>query len=439
MIERPNILLVHAHDMGRYNQAYGHATPTPNMRRFAGEGMVLRDAHCAAPTCSPSRAAMFTGLTAHETGMLGLVHRGFDLGNRDLHLARRLSAAGYHTAQAGLQHEYDASTGEPVYDEVLEVKEYGYARDLEAARDAAGFLARSQSEKPWFLWLGLFYPHRPFPPANPERDNPQHIQVPPPLPDTEAVRRDMAGYHAAVALADEAFGIVLDALDREGLRDNTLVILTTDHGIAFPDMKCNLTSHGTGVTWLMRFPGVIPANSASDSLASHLDLVPTVLDLAGVPVPEGLHGHSLRPLFSNPSAEIRGDLFAEINVHASMEPQRMVRTKKALYIRLFDDDPRRPMANVDGGETKEVWVEAGWERQPRDSERLYDLIFDPQERHNLAESPANRELCHAMGSRLRAWMERTNDPLLNGGLHLPKGTKLNPRDEPDPHGCLVEV
>ena len=114
-----NILFLHAHDMGRYNSAYGHAAPTPNILNMAREGMLFRQAYCAGPTCPPSRAAMLTGETAHQAGVLGLINRGFDLGDRSKPLARHLSAHGYETILTGLQHECDERHSGDIYSRIL--------------------------------------------------------------------------------------------------------------------------------------------------------------------------------------------------------------------------------------------------------------------------------------------------------------------------------
>jgi arylsulfatase A-like enzyme len=117
---RPDILYIHSHDTGRFIQPYGHAVPTPHLQRLAGEGVLFRQAFCAAPTCSPSRAALLTGRYPHEVGMLGLAHRGHRLTDNRLHLLHTLKAAGYYTALSGMQHVIDQSQVEQLgYDSVL--------------------------------------------------------------------------------------------------------------------------------------------------------------------------------------------------------------------------------------------------------------------------------------------------------------------------------
>lgn len=433
-----NLLVVHAHDMGRYNSAYGWDTPTPRMRALAEEGLTFRQAFCAAPTCSPSRAAMLTGHTAHEMGMLGLVHRGFNLNDTSRHLARRLTARGFHTIRSGVQHEYDPK-GEEMYDQVLEPLGEGH-KDIQSSVAAAEFLRNGLPRDPWFLWLGLFAPHRKF--AKVDADDPSihRVKVPDPMPDTAEVRKDMADYHASVAITDDALGRVLDALEASGQAEDTLVILTTDHGIAFPGMKCSLTQHGTGITWIMRHPGSVPAGTATDALISHLDFVPTVMDQLGQEVPEDGHGVSLQPVIRDLGTEVREDVFAEVNVHASVEPKRSVRTHRFNFIRIYESDLRPVLANIDNSPAKTCWMEQGYAERLRERVQLYDLMLDPQERHNVADDPRYAEARREMEQRLERWMRETNDPLLEGHLVVPAGAIVNDKTrETSPSGDTVTL
>lgn len=131
MASKPNILYIHSHDTGRYIEPYGYPVPTPNLQRFAEGGALFRNAHSAAPTCSPSRAAPLTGQWPHSCGQLGLVNRGFLLRDTEKQLATMLSTAGYHTALAGIHHVVrdPATVG---YDEVLTSRKW-LARDVAPA------------------------------------------------------------------------------------------------------------------------------------------------------------------------------------------------------------------------------------------------------------------------------------------------------------------
>ncbi len=429
-----NLLFIHAHDVGRAIATYGVSVSTPHLVRLASEGVLMEDVHSAAPTCSPSRAAMWIGRTAHENGMLGLVHRGFDLQDRSRHLMSWLGENGFHTVLAGLQHEYDPDSGPPIYQEVLELEPRPLeTRDFHAAERAAGFL-ESSPDGPWALSVGFFYPHRRFLPA--VQEDLEKVRVPEPLPDVPEVREDFACYAATVQEMDRCVGRVMEGLARSGQERDTLVVFTTDHGIAFPDMKCSLTAHGTGVSLILRQPGRLPSGEVRSALVSHLDLSPTLCGLLGVNAQEG-HGVSFAALLKGEDGPGREDVFAEVNFHASAEPARCVRTAEFSLIRRFTTEMRRPWANTDNGPSKNYWRTTG-EFETLEPVALFDLKTDPLERKNVADLPEYKEIREEMEARLWHWMETTDDPLLKGPLQVPQGAKINPGDcvSPNNHEFL---
>jgi arylsulfatase A-like enzyme len=231
---------------------YGHPVPTRCLKKLAMEGVTFRSAFSAAPTCSPSRASLLTGQCAHQNGMLGLAHRGFSLTDYKHHLVRTLRAGGYRSVLAGLQHV--AAKPETIgYDEIRRPKSTLAAQ---VAPQAVDFL-NSKPAEPFFLDVGFFKTHREY--TNPTaEDDPRYIQPPAPMPDRPETRHDMAGFHASARDLDKGIGAVLEALSRNGYAENTLVISTTDHGLAFPRMKCNLTDAGWGVSMILRGPGIFP-------------------------------------------------------------------------------------------------------------------------------------------------------------------------------------
>jgi arylsulfatase A-like enzyme len=422
----PNILYLHSHDTGRAIQPYGAPTATPQLQRLADQGVLFRQAFSAAPTCSPSRAALETGQAAHSSGMLGLAHRGFALHDYGQHLLHTLRPAGYYAALFGMQHiaRDPAVIG---YDHV-------WVRSSlveQVAPMAADFLA--QIPQPFFLSVGFFETHRPFPEPG---DGPHYCKPPAPLPDTPEVRLDMAGFHAAARELDRGVGIVLGALEQHGLAQNTLVIATNDHGMAFPGMKCTLTDHGIGVALIMRGPGGFGGGQICDALVSQIDLFPTVCDLVGVARPAWLQGQSLLPLLNNPSAAINDAIFAEVTYHAAYEPQRAVRSQRWKYIRRFADRRLPVLPNVDESPSKQVWLAHGWGEQELAAEQLYDLIFDPNEANNCAGDPGLRAVLDDMRGRLASWMQRTDDPLLHGPVPLPPGALANDPDDRSPDDPL---
>jgi arylsulfatase A-like enzyme len=425
--ERPNILYLHAHDTGRYVSPYGHAVPTPHIRRLAEEGVTFRQAFSAAPTCSPSRAALLTGQWAHCTGMLGLAHRGFRLRHPEHHLAATLRAAGYATALAGVQH-VAPTWAELGYERGFCQDDRSAAAVAPVAVDLVRELGAAADGRPFFLDVGFFETHRVFPRPDSE-DDPRWVRPPAPLPDTPETRADMAAFHASVRALDGAVGAILRALDEAGLAASTLVVCTTDHGLAFPAMKCNLTAHGTGVMLIVRGPAGFGGGRVVDALVSQIDLFPTLCDAAALPHPAWLQGRSLLPLLAGEQASLRDETFAEVTYHAAYEPQRGVRTPRWSYARRYDGRTRPVLPNCDDGPSRDLWLRHGWAEREPPAEALFDLVFDPNETANLAADPAHAPVLEDLRGRLDAWMRATDDPLLGGDVPLPPGAAANDPDD----------
>lgn len=424
-----NIIYMHSHDTGRYIQPFGHAVATPNLQKFAEEGVLFRQAFTVNPTCSPSRAALVTGETPHCNGMLGLAHRGFSLYDYSHHIIHQLKPLGYHTALSGVQHiagklDETAEAWQVIgYDEFL-------GHPGEAESNAVKFLNK-KPEKPFFLSIGFFETHRVFPEEHPQ-DDARYCLPPAPMPDTPENREDMARFKESARRLDKKMGSVLDALKKNGMEDNTLVIITTDHGIAFPRMKCNLEDSGTGIMLMLRGPKGICGGKVCDGMVTHMDIFPTICDLLEIDKPEWLQGKSLLPMISGDNKDIHEAIFMEINYHAAFEPMRGVRTKEWKYIRRYDKREHPVLPNCDAGFSKSTWLDHGWNNIAPVDEALYNLIFDPNETNNLANDPKYNEVLSEMKSRLQKWMEETDDPLLDGDIPLPKTAILNGRDELDP-------
>jgi len=425
-----NLLYLHCHDAGRWLQPYSSAYPTPNLDRLARRSTLFRNAHCANPTCSPSRASLLTGEWPHQQ-MFGLAHLGFSMQAPEHHLGNYLKAQGYRTALCGVQHEFGTSWEGFPYDENHQPTEsqlHDFRFDGEVADLAAQFLASKSAQTPFFLACGFFYPHREFPAQH--DINPDYITRPDILPDGPEIRNDLARYHAAVREMDRAAGQVIDALEANGLAEDTLIIFTTDHAPAFPFMKCNLHDAGTGVALILHEPGQ-PAR-VSDAMVSHVDVFPTLCELLELPSPDWLQGHSLVPVHRGRAEEVREDLFAEVNFHAAYEPKRSIRTRthKLIYNAPYDHNTF-PMSNTDPGYTKSELLKHGFSKRERPEFELYDLMLDPAERHNLADHPAQQQRREALYDRLRRWQQATNDPLLDGPIPPPKNGLITPHEQLD--------
>jgi N-sulfoglucosamine sulfohydrolase len=422
MSATPNILYLHSHDTGRYIQPYGHQVPTPNIQRLADQGMLFRDAFCAAPTCSGSRASLLTGQWTHNNGMTGLAHRGWTLNDYDHHLVHTLRKNGYWSALIGEQH---LSTDPDMlgYDHVVEIDTH----HVETVAPAAVALLQERPRQPFFMSVGFFETHREY--FNPTSIRDALYSLPPAnLPDTPETRRDMASYKASARSLDQGVGAVLNALDEHDLADDTLVILTTDHGLAFPGAKATLTDRGIGVLLIMRGPGGFHGGRVSEALVSQIDLFPTICELIGAERAEWLQGRSLLPLMRRETDEVNDAVFAELTYHAAYEPQRAIRTRRWKYIRRFGDRERPVLANVDDGPTKDLFIANGWAERPLPREALYDLLFDPAEANNLAGDPLHADVLDDLRGRLEHWMRETEDPLLDGDVEPPPGALLTSPD-----------
>jgi N-sulfoglucosamine sulfohydrolase len=426
----PNILYIHSHDTGRYVQPYGYQVPTPNIQLLADQGVLFRKAFCAAPTCSGSRASLLTGQYCHNNGMLGLAHRGWSLNDYGEHLIHPLSEVGYRSVLIGEQHisEDPEVIG---YDEVIEVDSHHAADVAPITVDAL----RTASE-PFFLSVGFFETHRQFRAPTSVRDS-LYSLPPANLPDTPETRRDMAAFKASARSLDQGIGAVLNGLYEFGLAERTLIICTTDHGLAFPGAKAALFDRGTGVLLIMRGPGGFAGGKVYDAMVSHLDIYPTLCELAGAAKPGFLQGTSLLPLVHDEVDRIHDEVFTEVTFHAAYEPTRAVRTERWKYIRRFDENLRPVLANCDDSASKEILVRAGWGEQVVAQEQLYDLTLDPNEVRNLAEDPAHAEVLGDLRARLAAWMEDTDDPLLQGPVPVPDGAVVNDPTQASPNDPLT--
>ncbi len=415
-----NVIYIHSHDTGRYVQPYGHSIPTPRIQQFAEEGALFRRAFCANPTCSPSRACLLTGQWAHSCGMGGLVNRGWSLPHPERLLPAFLREQGYQTVRTGIQHV------------VNDPQEGGYERidggdggDMGSALRAASFIAESH-DRPFFLDVGFGVTHRKGegfdgPPEGVEPADPRYVRPPSPLPDTPETRADMALYMDSARMLDALVGTVLDAVDAHGLRDSTLVVCTTDHGIAFPRMKCNLTDHGMGVMLILRGPGGFTGGQVVDGLTSHIDLFPTVCDVAGLAAPQWLQGVSLRPLVGGADS-VRDAVYGEINYHVCYEPQRALRTDRWKYIRRLHERACPVLPDCDDGQSKSYLMKHGWSEREEAEERLYDVLFDPDEAHNVAMDTAYADVLKDMRQQMQTWREETGDPLLSEPIFVPPAT-----------------
>lgn len=435
-----NILYIHTHDSGRVLQPYGYSIPTPNLEYFAQDAAIFRNCYCVSPTCSPSRAGMLSGMYPHACGMLGLAQRGFSMDYKK-HLVRFLSKHGYHTALCGIQHEAGwylnpKSGAETIgYDEEFTANSEGYRQeelvlwDQKNAQRVADWLQSYDGSKPFFLSFGMYATHRRFPDQIDAEINENCIRPPEPIPDNPETRKDFAGYLTSAKSADQCIGMVLDKLKEKKLYEDTIILFTTDHGIAAPFCKCTLFDGGIGVALILRVPGKKANGYAIDGLVSHIDIFPTLCDILGLEKPQWLEGISLVPMLDDPEQKLREAVFAEVNFHTSYEPIRCIRTERYKYIRYYDELYMRiNQSNIDESLTKDFYIKRGLNTQRKEKEALYDLVYDPGERRNLAEDPEHKTIKKELSQKLREHMQKTEDPILRGEIPIHPEWKVNKKE-----------
>ena len=427
-----NILYIHTHDSGRHFRHLGEGdSPSAAVSDWAGsKALTFRNAFCAAPTCSPSRAALLSGRYPHSTGMLGLAHRGFGFDDYGKHMVNLLREQGYHTTLCGVQHEgcdcfhpekgagiigYNHNISE-VFEGDPEDGDLTAAWDLKNAERAAEWLG-SFREKPFFLSCGFYSTHRAYPSL--QTMDPDTLRPPKQIYDNRDNRTDHARFLESMAVFDACFAKVIRALEEGPHGEDTIVLLTTDHGLALPFTKCHLNEAGMGVSLSIGIPGRTDGGAVTDALVSHVDVLPTLFELLDLPVPDAIQGRSFAALFDDPEKEHRDCVFGEVNVHTSYEPMRSVRSREFNYIRHYAPDERMiHLSNIDDSSAKALLMEHGLGERIKPEQELYDLIADPMEKNNLAGNSEYLDVLEDMDKRLRQWQRETDDPLLYGELEL---------------------
>jgi arylsulfatase A-like enzyme len=419
----PNIVLVHCHDLGRHLGCHGRGVETPHIDALARDGVRFDRQFCTAPQCSPSRGSLLTGTHPQRHGLLGLSHLGWDLDPDRPTLPELLSAAGYTTQHVGMREDH------PPGKLGFEAREESSTRARDVADLFADLLPGLAEDSPFLASLGFSEPHRPY-----EVDyvdeydyyHPENVDVPPYLPDSRGVREDVAALNALVtATVDRAVGRIRESIERAGVAEETVVVFTTDHGLALPRAKGAPYDPGIEAALIVSGPG-FEEGAVRDELLSNVDVMPTLLACAGVEAPADLDGRSFLPLLEGEDYDSRERVFASMTWHDGYNPMRVVRSERYKYVRSFADLPRvflpgDVFRSPSGRELREQYY-----TENRPAEELYDLRDDPEETENLLpdrrvfeERPAGNPPLDRFRGELRAWMESVGDPLLDGPVPAP--------------------
>ncbi|MCA9208441.1 MAG: sulfatase [Planctomycetales bacterium] len=431
-----NVLLFTADDLNCDSLGcYGCKTPdiTPNLDRFAAQGMRFERAHVNVAICQPSRGVLATGRYSHRSGITGFYHTDRDIPT----IMQSLREHGYLTGVLG---KVGHSTPKANYrwDLARDQGELGAGRDpREYARYCREFFEMCEREsKPFYFMVNSHDPHRPYhdpakPPFAKAAATPTRLYatdeatIPGFLPDLPGVRTELSHYFNSVRRCDDTFGAVMKALDDSGMADRTLVMFLSDNGIAVPFAKCNCYLSSTRTPWLVRWPQVIrPASVDRTHFVSGVDFFPTVMDALGLPIPDGVDGVSFVPLLRGESQTGRERVFTQIDRKAGGDfvPMRCVQDERFGYIfNPWADGKFRYRNNNEGLSMRAMESAAATDPtiaervrlfRFRDLEEFYDLRKDPDSLHNLVDDPNYAEELQQYRDTLAAWMKRTEDPAL---------------------------
>ena len=437
--ERPNILFISVDDMncdsvGVYGSPLKNITP--HMDRLASEGLRFEYAHVMVGNCYPGRNVMFSGRSSHSNlveGFYAIKEPHFP------HLADLMKAGGYFT---GIFGKVSHTTPYSPYDWDLEMgKKKGEKNHIKDAGSyyrttAEGIAAAKDADKPFCLLINISDPHLPFYAWNRRQEmedpykpsqfyTPEEVPVPGYLPDTPNVRKELAHYYMSVSRADDCVGETLRALEESGQADNTLVMFLSDHGMPLPFAKTCLYHHSTRTPWMVRWPGTIkPGTHDTDHMVSALDLLPTLLDVAGLKHPKGLEGRSFYKVLKGRKQPELDYVIKEYNESSGRRrhPMRGVQTKRFNYIfNPWAVQGRKFQAAAQGtltyremvklSETDPVWAKHLNQFDYRVVEEFFDIENDPDNLINLINHPDYQEEIEAHRAILGKFMEKTKDPV----------------------------
>ena len=420
----PNILCIVCEDISPFLGCYGDpVAKTPRIDHLAAEGVRYSRMYSVSGVCAPSRNALITGM---YPGSIGGNNMRTTNKRRVENVADSLQIGPYECTPPPYVRCYTEYLREAGYYCTNNSKEDYQFTAPRSAWDESSSRAHWRNRPggmPFFSIFNLMRSHESQIWAweqEPWIIHPDSVEVPPYLPDTPPVRRDIARMHSNNAIMDREVGELIDQLEADGLLDSTIIIFYSDHGGPLPRGKREILETGTRVPFIIRFPGNKDAGTVVDDLCSFVDIPATILSLAGVRIPGTMHGQAF---LGGQKAEPRGYVFgARDRMDEWFDCRRAVRDMRFRYIRNYrpdlgaymDLDFRRNMNSMQEllrlrDEGKLNGEQMYWFREEKQEEELYDLEMDPFELNNLASDPAYGEELERLRNVLDDWIIRIDD------------------------------
>jgi N-sulfoglucosamine sulfohydrolase len=439
---RPNVLFIIFDDWNgsTHAGAYGCTwIKTPNFDRIAREGVLFKNAFTSNPKCSPCRASILTGRNTWQlreaVSHNGLFPAGFEV-YPDL-----LEQAGYFVGLTGkgwgpgdfrTQAKRTRNPAGPNFDRLTQDPPANGIGRNDYPGNFAEFLKARPKDKPFCFWMGFTEPHRAYEYGSGERLGKKlaEIKVPAFLPDTEIVRRDLADYAIEVEWGDQQIGRALKMLEEAGELENTLIVVTSDHGMPFPFVKGQIHEDAFHLPLAMRWGKGIKPGRVVEDFVNVRDLAPTYLELAGLAPHAQMTGKSLANILRSEHSgwiENRDVMLAGKERHDIGRPNdlgypvRAIRTRDFLYVHNFHPErwpagnPETDFGNVDGSPTKEVIKALGGHYYElslgkRLPDELYRITDDPECVRNLANDLAFKDILEEHRYKLMSMLKEEGDP-----------------------------
>jgi arylsulfatase A-like enzyme len=447
---RPNILFCIADDasMNTFGAYGGTMIQTPAVDRLAEGGALFRNAYNCNPKCSPARACLVTGRYSWQ--LEEACNHWPRFPEKFTFYTRLLQEAGFHVGYTGKGWAPGVCEGEnpagKTYNDIKLKPPYKGIRNIDYAANFSAFLNQNPDDQPFCFWLGTSEPHRAYEKDSWKKAGLQlsDAVVPPFFPDNETVRGDILDYAVEVAWFDRHVGLAVEELEKRGLLENTLVIVTSDHGMPFPRIKGQLYEEGFHVPMVAYWQGVIQPGRVVEDFVSFPDVAPTFMEVVGLKPHEQMTGKSFLDLLRSPKSgwidpsrdhvllgKERHDIGRENEEGTDLAyPVRVIRTKDFLYAHNMKPDrwpagnPELGLKNCDNSPTKSYltalkpgnpeyhYYELSFGLRPE--EELYQIQKDPHCMVNLAGNPEYNTVMARLKAQMEAELVAQKDPRMLG-------------------------
>lgn len=444
-VQKPNIILIMGDDLTWYDIApYGSKqVRTPNLSSLAKEGMCFDNMFTASPACAPTRQQLLTGVYPVRNGAHPNHSRVYN-GTRSV--AHHLQGLGYRTALIGKRH-FAPEESYPF--EFLGGRNGDNGEGIDIELQKAHAFIQGAKDKPYFLMVTSNQPHGPLTRGDASAYPPEKIVLPPGFVDTDITRAQLSKYYAEITYLDSLVGVVLNMVEKSGETDNTLVIFTSEQGSGFPFAKWTLYDAGLKTAFIVKWPGKVKPSSRNKAFAQYVDIVPTLVDIAGgVPAKintgvrdaygyTGFDGKSFKSILLGHSTHLRDQVYGVQTTRGIINgsksyPVRSVRDAQYLFIHNLD--PESTFQNVlTRGALFKSWLLKDPARASLYTKRpeyeLYDVVKDPNQLVNVAADPSLQGVLVKMKEKLAAFMKQQGDKGLATEMDANNRKPKNGEDE----------